>query len=187
MAAVCQCGTAAPSCLLHPWRGPFLRKSNQLRRWGLLVRLYVVVEDDGFTSLHVEVQPGWEWLMVRHSVANVTFRYLWTSVYGLSVWGHKTLERLFKIEKFFFTKPTKDRWTKHISFGWLEELSHHDLQLLRRLWHGRLTHLLFSRCTYGGTGELRSCALTRCRVFRRLRRQGYYSWKPDHISFWWKS
>ena len=77
-----------------------------------------------------------------------------------------------------------DAWPKHISFGWLPELNAGDLSEFRRRWNGKITHLKFWGYSGGGTGLLAGCDLTWCPFFRRLRRQGYYHFKPDHISFW---
>jgi hypothetical protein len=75
------------------------------------------------------------------------------------------------------------RWQKHISLGYLEEFTAEDVVALKRLWHCRFTHLSFSAVTVGGTMVLGVCPLTQCRVFRRMKRVGYYSYSDPHISF----
>ena len=141
--AQCICGWPGQECLVHKWASPWQRKQNHLMKWGLEVRLHLRIQADGFVALDVEVQPGWEWLMLRNSSA----------------------------------------WVKHITIGYLYDPD--ELNLLRRRWNGKHTHLTFNYVGTGGAAYLGpDCELMKCRTFRRLKRRAYYRYEFEpHISF----
>jgi hypothetical protein len=76
-----------------------------------------------------------------------------------------------------------NKWVKHISIGYVNELSPELLARLRHRWHFRITHLTFREVSNGGTGVIGSCELTKCPFFTRCKNLGHYRYAPAHISF----
>ena len=74
-------------------------------------------------------------------------------------------------------------WQRHVTLGFVQEISPELLKRVRQKWHRRIVRLRFSRVGGGGSGILGGCPLSRCRLVKLAHKQGYYRDRELHISF----
>jgi hypothetical protein len=73
----CGCG-GDTDCERHPWIRPYSRKRGQLKKFGLVTRLRLNINETGFVSLHTEILED-SFILPRHSdkwVKHISLGYI---------------------------------------------------------------------------------------------------------------